>query len=224
LRQLQRPIPDFPEAFQLGDPSMYLMFRAAEAEFVVHGERTRKLLEHGLEDVPHVAALPELSMQYLFPFRLPARASDPLCRNMMQCRFKTFDASERGYVGRRFHIYGREDATQFCLDCLLERWSMQAHLNARNPPAVMHPLNTFTVICGRGEYANSKNVVYEATVEARLKGIFGHVPVYARRLREFVALPKHVAVEHGLDPAHARFYLAEVNVDFRQASAGATRA
>lgn len=216
--------PYLPEPFQLGDPSLYLMFRTAEAQFMAHKARTRSLLQDGLADVPHVSELPRLSMQYLMRFRMPPRDDEPLCRNQMQCLFKCFDDSGRGYIGKRFNIYGKEDETQLCLDCLLARWAMRAHLNVKNTPMVMHPINTFTVACGLGEYNKSKHVVLGANVESRLSGIFGPVPIYSRRMREFVSLPKHVAQQYGLDPSSARFYLAEVNVGFRRASVVSTHA
>lgn len=96
--------------------------------------------------------------------------------------------------------YAKRGPPGLCIDCTLWDWSVRVlmHEHSQKPPE--HPINTFRVPVGPGEYG--PDALLPTEVYNVRTGIEGHVPAYDECYRQFDL------IENG------RVVLREVNVDF----------
>ena len=205
------------------DPSTHPALAALVREAARSLDEQREALEDATGDVP-LPRLEVLNRDYFQPFRMPISPSEaasgrvrPCRRGEGACLFRIGSSEARGYVGREFLLPAEKALSAaalrearprpgLCIDCLLASWSMRTEENRQGHVGDRRALNTFTVLCGRGEYGA------HAMLEPGDTGIVGHVPRYAKSYREYVLIPPVYAARMGLSAGH--YYCAEVNMDF----------
>lgn len=106
------------------------------------------------------------------------------------------------------HTYNKH---KLCIECLLRLWTKIYFRNIADEVIPEHPINYFSVICGRGQY--SPKAMLNVIENKRPTGIMGHVPRFAINKRCLVTLEATVT-ENG--KAHTIFVpsLAETGMDF----------
>jgi hypothetical protein len=187
-------------------PCRFKMFRELQAENL---ERYRG---RGTAPVRDSASVPRSDLEmvnraYIAQFRRRPRDGEQTCFKGTRCLFYTArtDHSLR-YVGRAFFTEKQVAAWDaspetLCIDCLLQKWTLQCLDNIANELPQTVPINHFSVIVGAGEYSTACMLPVE--FNELETGIVGYVPFYDEKFRHMVV--------SGTPPES---YIAEIGMDF----------
>lgn len=197
-------------------PARFKMFRDLQAANLARYRHRMALHGETLERLPR-ADLELVNRAYITRFRRRPRADQQLCFRGVRCRFYTFptDAALR-YVGRAFfterQLAGGEAACAaanpqaLCIDCLLERLTLQCLDNIANERPQTQPLNHFSCIVGEGEYGQA--AMLPVKFNKLETGIVGCVPWYHENNRH-MKMTVSAAAADDMEGAEGAVELAE---------------
>jgi len=218
-KPLQSDVSQIPAYTSLAAQLVEARKRQRHADEFLLGDLPRPLSANGGRPIPRA---------YILLFRYPPRPElDRACLNGDLCVFNLSSYAPHGYVGREFLLPGQDPTppdkpSRVCIDCLLIEYRSQQARTPNNGTTPAEPINSFTV--DPREYG--RHCFMETLGGDELAtGIIGLVPIYARNRRDIFPIPPAAAKAYGLtDPDRIYYYVAEINEDFREASATSTPA
>ena len=214
---LQADVSQIPAYRALANQLVDARQRQRHADEFLVGDLPRPLTANGGRPIPR---------EYILQFRFPPRLGDRICANGTQCMFNLPAYAPHGYIGREFLLPDQEATpagvnSRLCFDCLLVQYRMEMARTPNCGTTPAEPINSFTVDprqYGRHCFMETMGGDDHAT------GIVGPVPIFSLNRREIIQIPAAIAAAYGLSADGTHYYVAEVNEDFRGASATSTPA